>query len=173
MKNGALATIAKTVFLIATTAYFFSAVVDRQGYGFFDNVDLAIHEAGHVIFSFGGEFVTVAGGTILQLLLPLVFVLYFWLRREIYSAAIVSLWLGQSFTNVARYAGDAQKMELPLLGGGNHDWNYLLLNTGLILKTEAVSEFFYLTGVAILVAGMAAGAVAVINDFNETKKENL
>jgi hypothetical protein len=104
-----------------------------------------------------GEFAGVTGGTILQLLVPLVFVAYFFKRKDLYSAGIVSLWLGQSFINVARYAGDAILMELPLLGGGTHDWNYLLSTTGLLGETALISGFFYYAGMAILTAAAIIG----------------
>jgi hypothetical protein len=42
---------------------------------------------------------------------------------------------------VAHYANDAMKMQLPLLGGDNsiHDWNYLLIETGMLRHTNAVA----------------------------------
>jgi hypothetical protein len=127
---------------------------------FWYNVDLAIHEAGHVFFAFCGEFVAVAGGTIMQLSVPLIFAGYFFLKNDRYSAGVVLLWLGQNSINVARYAGDAQKMELELLGGGGHDWNYLLSATGLILKAGLVSDVFYYAGVAIITGGVIIGILS-------------
>jgi hypothetical protein len=47
-------------------------------YGLIDSVDLPIHEAGHPLFSIFGEFIGYAGGTLMQLLVPAVFLGYFW-----------------------------------------------------------------------------------------------
>ena len=51
-------------------------------YGLMDSVDLAIHEAGHPLFGIFGEFIGYAGGTLMQLLVPAVFLGYFWRRRD-------------------------------------------------------------------------------------------
>lgn len=158
-KSIPMAARAKGVFLAAAAVYFFCNASDRYGYHFLDNVDLAIHEAGHVFFAFCGEFVAVAGGTIMQLSVPLIFAGYFFLKNDRYSAGVVLLWLGQNSINVARYAGDAQKMDLELLGGG-HDWNYLLSATGLILKAGLVSDVFYYAGVAIITGGVIIGILS-------------
>lgn len=151
----------EAVFLLFAAGYFFTNAADRYGYHFLDNVDLAIHETGHVFFAFLGEFLAMAGGTILQLLVPLAFAAYFFTRGRSFSAGIVMLWLGQSFINVARYAGDAVKMELPLVGGGMHDWNYLLSSLNILDKTMLISNTFYYSGVAIIVAGVIFAVVAL------------
>ena len=124
--------------------YFLASAAGYRAWHFFDGIDLVIHEAGHVFFSPFGEFLTVAGGSIFQVLVPLVFVLYFIRRSDIFSGSFVSMWLGQSLVNVAVYAGDAQKMELPLLGNGTHDWNYLLTSLNLLSAAPIFFSLFYL-----------------------------
>lgn len=37
-----------------------------------DNVNLVFHEAGHVIFALGGEFIGILGGSLMQVLIPVV-----------------------------------------------------------------------------------------------------
>ncbi len=32
------------------------------------------------------------------------------------------VWLAENLLNVARYMADARRQELPLVGGGDHDW---------------------------------------------------
>jgi hypothetical protein len=150
----------KLIFFAVAAAYFVVCAADRQGYHFFDNVDLAIHEAGHVLFSPFGEFLQVAGGSILQLLVPLVFAAYFFIRADRFSGSTVLLWLGQSFTDVARYAADAQKMDLPLLGQGMHDWNYLLSQTNMLDSAVQVGNVFYYAGIAIIYAGIIIGLLS-------------
>jgi hypothetical protein len=72
-----------------------------------DNVDLPIHETGHLIFRPLGEFMMVAGGSFFRLPFPAVFRRVFPLAGKYYSAAIVLLWVGQSILNVWVYAADA------------------------------------------------------------------
>ena len=43
-------------------------------FGFVDNIDLAIHETGHLVFAPFGEFMNVLGGTLFQLIVPLTFI---------------------------------------------------------------------------------------------------
>ena len=42
-------------------------------YRWLDSLDLAIHETGHLVFAFGGEFLSLLGGTLFQLMVPLAF----------------------------------------------------------------------------------------------------
>lgn len=101
-------------------------------YHFLDAVNLLVHEAGHVAFGLFGELPGVLGGTLLQLLFPLLFVHYFWNRGQRFEASLCGVWLGESGMYTARYIADAQALELPLLGGGFHDWNWLLSRAGLL-----------------------------------------
>ncbi len=142
--------------------YFLSiAWAPMQG-SFLDNVDLAIHEAGHLLFSPLGQFISVAGGSLLQIIFPAAFVGYFLYQGSRYSAAIVALWLGQSILNVYVYAADAQVMQIVLLGGltgsegSFHDWNYLLTETGLLNSTKTVAGIIRLVGTLTIIAGSVA-----------------
>ncbi|PJE51001.1 MAG: hypothetical protein COV29_01840 [Candidatus Yanofskybacteria bacterium CG10_big_fil_rev_8_21_14_0_10_36_16] len=87
--------------LMIVAFYFIYAGLD--GWHFFDGVDLIIHEAGHFVFLPFGEFIYIAGGTLLQLLMPALFVFYFFKKDQFYSASLVTMWLGQSFINVSVY----------------------------------------------------------------------
>jgi hypothetical protein len=72
------------------------------------------HEAGHLIFRPLGDFLTIAGGTALQLLVPIAFSFHFARQGQWYSAAIVCFWLAMSLVDVSVYAGDAIAMQRPL-----------------------------------------------------------
>ena len=123
-------------------------------YHFLDGVNLLIHEAGHVLFSPLGQTMSVAGGTILQLLFPLAFVVHFWRRGQRFAAAICGVWASESLMYTARYLGDAQAQELPLIGGHIHDWNYLLGQAGLLESAPGLG-----TGLHILASLAAIGCV--------------
>jgi hypothetical protein len=159
-KKTTAAIFAKTAFFALAAVYFLARAADRNGYGFFDNVDLVFHEAGHVIFSLFGEIVGVAGGTIMQLLVPLALAVYFFAKKDRYSAGLVILWLGQSSVNAARYAADAVELKLPLLGDGMHDWTYMLSLTNSLGQAAAVSDIFYYSGIAIIMAGIIIGILS-------------
>lgn len=87
-----------------------------------DNANLVFHEAGHPIFSILGESVTVYGGTMGQLVFPLVAAWSFRRQHATASYSFSLLWLGENMFNIARYMADARAQILPLVGNGEHDW---------------------------------------------------
>lgn len=118
-------------------------------YGLFDYVDLGIHETGHIVFGPFGEFIGALGGTLLQLLFPLCFVWYFWRRGDRHAATVAGWWVAQNFWNVAVYVQDAQAEELPLVGGGVHDWAYLLGELGLLEHDHFMGQLVRFIGILI------------------------
>ena len=139
------------------------ALTPMQG-SFLDNIDLPIHEFGHLLFRPFGQFLMVAGGSLFQVIFPLVFVGYFLWQRSLYSAAVVVFWVGQSVLNVWVYAADAVVMQLVLTSGFTgsegsfHDWNYLLTATGLIGSTKAVAGAIRLAGTLVIIS---AGVLSI------------
>ena len=87
-----------------------------------DHANLAFHEAGHVFFGFFGATLGLYGGTLGQLVFPVVVFVSFYRRRQAVQAAFALLWCCQNLLNIARYAADARAQQLPLVGGGDHDW---------------------------------------------------
>ncbi|MFA6097729.1 MAG: hypothetical protein WC788_08985 [Candidatus Paceibacterota bacterium] len=146
--------------LAIVTAYFLNIALHYAQWTFLDNVDLIIHEAGHFIFGIlGNEFLAVAGGTLLQILMPLAFVTYFFLTGQKFSGALTMFWLGQSFLNVSVYAQDAVRGKLPLLGGDGsiHDWNFMLRHLNLLPSTDPIAGAIHNFGVALLFMAMIGG----------------
>jgi hypothetical protein len=160
--------IPKLIFAVLMSIYFLWIAWDPMQGSFLDNVDLAIHETGHLIFRILGEFMGVAGGSLFQVILPAVFVGYFIWQKSYYSAAIVMLWVGQSLLNVWVYAADAVKMQLVLTSGFTgaegsfHDWNYLLTATGWIDSTKTVAGLIRFAGTIVTIG---ASAAAIFNAF--------
>ena len=57
------------------------------------------------------------------------------------NAVMVALWwVAQNLWNVAVYVQDARAEELPLVGGGEHDWSYLLGRLGLLNQDHRIGE---------------------------------
>ncbi len=162
--------IPKLIFAVLLSIYFLWIAYDPMQGSFLDNVDLPIHETGHLLFRILGEFMMIAGGSLFEVIFPAVFVGYFVWQKSYYSAAVVSLWVGQSILNVWVYASDAVVMQLVLTSGftgtegGFHDWNYLLTATGLINSTKAVAGIIRFIGTITIIV---AGAVAVYFSFTK------
>lgn len=104
------------------------------GQSFMHNINLVFHEAGHILFIPFGRFMTVLGGSLFQVLVPLLVLLVFLIKEHNPFAASIGLWwLGQSLMDIAPYINDARNGQLILLGGttgqessGYHDWETLL-----------------------------------------------
>ncbi len=158
----------KLVFAALLTLYFLWIAFDPMQGSFLDMVDLPIHETGHLIFGIFGEFIGMAGGTLFQLILPAVFVGYFWWNEKYFSAAIVLFWVGQSVINVHVYAQDAVRMELPLVGGGIHDWNWMLTSLGLLDSTKVIASLIRVIGALTIVA---ASVTSIFYAFHSPERE--
>jgi hypothetical protein len=154
----------RLIFAGLLSLYFLWIAYDPMQGSFLDNVDLPIHETGHLISRPFGEFLMVAGGSLFQVILPVVFLGYFLWRKQYYAAAIVGLWVGQSILNVWVYAADAVRMQLVLTSGFTgsegsfHDWNYMLERTGLLNSTNKVAGLIRFVGTLTI---LASGAAAV------------
>ena len=86
---------------IVLAVYGFRMLTHPEVGWFLDNVDLPIHETGHLVFSPFGEFMQFAGGTLFQLLLPAVFVGYFFRQKDRHGASIALWWVAQNLWNVS------------------------------------------------------------------------
>lgn len=53
-------------------------------------------------------------------------------RRDRFAAAVCLWWAGENLVDVAVYMADARDLALPLVGGGEHDWNTLFYDFGLL-----------------------------------------
>ena len=145
----------KLVVALVASLYFFWCAYDPQQWHLIDGVNLVIHEAGHLVFSPLGEFMMIAGGSLFQVIMPAMFVSYFWYYGKYYSAALVFFWVGQSILNVSVYAGDSLDLQLPLLGGQDsvHDWNYMLSSLNLLPATAKIAAAIRLLGTIVIAVG--------------------
>jgi len=106
------------------------------GMSFMHIIILPIHEAGHVLRIPFGEFMTILGGSLFQLALPLGIGIVFMVKnRDNFGAALGLWWASVSLIDLSPYIYDALHPQLILLGGhtgsdGSHDWIYLLSRFG-------------------------------------------
>ncbi|HKC64923.1 MAG TPA: hypothetical protein VKB86_14870 [Pyrinomonadaceae bacterium] len=131
----------RLIIAILAGAYFLWAAAHPDEWRMIDGVNLVIHEAGHLFFRPFGEFLMIAGGSLFQVIVPVVFAGYFFFNRKYFSCALVLFWVGESLLNVSVYAADSVVMQLPLLGGNDsiHDWNYMLDRLGLLGQTAKIA----------------------------------
>lgn len=127
-------------------------------YFFMDNFLLIVHEAGHTFFGlFGSRFLTILGGSLFQILLPLMILVFCWINRK-YIGMQLSLWLvGFSWLDVAGYAADGGARQLPLIGGLGkeaHDWYNLLVRMNALQHDITFALIFVALGIACYLAAI-------------------
>lgn len=125
-------------------------------------VDLAVHEAGHVLFLWAPRDVVLVMGNGFQALVPLVFAFAFVVRhRDLAGGAAALAWAATSLQDASVYIADAPYRRLPLLGPEtSHDWWQLLGRHGWLGAADELSKLVWLVGlctyglaVAVLVVG--------------------
>jgi hypothetical protein len=114
------------------------AAADRTGFLFLDYVNLIIHEGGHFSFSWFGYTITILGGTLAELIVPLLCAAYFFWQREISGFAFCAFWFFENFPYIGTYMADARAQDLPLVGSGDHDWGILFGQWGLLMQDQRI-----------------------------------
>lgn len=129
--------------LLASGLFLLFVLLGRTAEGwtpFLDGINLLFHEAGHPLFGlFGSDTLAALGGTLMQVLVPLALTIGFWFKRQPLGTALCGQWAGENLLYVARYMADARAQELPLVGGGEHDWGTLFGEWGLLAKDQIIA----------------------------------
>lgn len=115
-----------------------------------DSANLAFHEAGHPLVGLFSSRLMVYGGTLMQLLLPLAAAWQLCRQQQIGGCHLCLIWLAENLLNVARYMADARRQELPLVGGGDHDWAYILGNWGLLSWDTTLAMWLRVLAVGLM-----------------------
>ena len=139
--------------------YGFICLRNPGEYRWIDSLDVAIHETGHLVFGFGGETLMLLGGTLFQLIVPAAFVVALWRAGDRHGATVPLWWMGQNCWNISVYVRDARAQELPLLGGGEHDWAILLANWDRLNQDVALANAVHLVGVVLYLAAIVGGSL--------------
>jgi len=118
---------------------------------YMDGVFVPVHEGGHIIFGWFGQFIAVAGGTFLQLAAPAMLAIYFAFRRQPQGVTFCMFFFFEQFGPIATYMADARAQELPLLtvGSGDdviHDWNYLFGKLGVLAHDTQIASAMRVIG---------------------------
>ncbi|NIQ18674.1 MAG: hypothetical protein GTN95_00400 [Gammaproteobacteria bacterium] len=144
---------------------------------FMHNINLVFHEAGHVFFKPFGRFMMILGGSLMQLLVPIVLMLGFILKNhDNFSASICLWWLGQSLMDLAPYIDDAMDQQLMLLGGktgadspGSHDWNNILIEFDVLEKCHAYAKLTDMAGTLVMLLAFAWGIIILLKQYRQIK----
>lgn len=124
---------------------------------------LPFHEFGHVLFRPFGEFLMLLGGTLVQVLMPLVLGGFFLVRnRDPFAAALMLWWASGAILDSAPYVYDAWKPQHVLLTGrtgdtGAHDFIDILGDLGLLHRAQPIGRGVHAFGAALMLAALAWG----------------
>jgi hypothetical protein len=159
----------------------------RNEYGYvplLSDIDLAIHEFGHMLFmpfgiQFLGNTMMILGGSLTQVAFPLIFFGYFLRkhdapRRDVFAAMVCLWWSGINLLSVAIYCADSRAGQLMLIDGSTgqesdgHDWNNLLTRWGLLEHDTAIAR--WMRAVAWLVC-VASIIVAVWSELQRPREQ--
>lgn len=145
------------------------------GNSFMHAVNLVFHEAGHVIFRLLGNFMMVLGGSLFQILVPLIVMGAFIRQQNNFAASVGLWWAGQSMMDIAPYINDARARQLPLLGGGDgrdrpwmHDWYNILGDLGMLNRDHAIAAFVDTLGELTVILALAWGGFLLYQQFSVT-----
>ncbi|HVZ48891.1 MAG TPA: hypothetical protein VG916_08915 [Gemmatimonadaceae bacterium] len=136
---------------------------DSDAWHVFRGITFGAHEFGHLFFALGGsEWMSVAGGSLMQLLVPVgaACAMIATPRKDWFGAVACGTWLAASLADLAPYIGDARAQALDLVSfspdGGGHDWHYLLAHAGLLKQDTAIARGARAAAVVVLLATTAA-----------------
>jgi hypothetical protein len=165
-----------------------TSVAFHNEYGYvplLSDIDLAIHEFGHMLFmpfgiQFLGNTMMILGGSLTQVAFPLIFFGYFLRkhddapRRDVFAAMVCLWWSGINLLSVAIYCADSRAGQLMLIDGSTgqesdgHDWNNLLTRWGLLEHDTAIAR--WMRAIAFLVC-VASIVIAVWSALQHQPRE--
>jgi hypothetical protein len=131
-------------------------------------INLPFHEAGHILFLPLGRFMTILGGSLMQVLVPAVCGLALYVQnRDPFGAALCAWWMGENLLDLAPYINDARALNLMLLGGPanaveGHDWEAILTSLGWLHLDHRLATGAHFIGAAIMVSALVWAAVAAV-----------
>lgn len=141
---------------------------NATGESFLHLINLPFHEAGHILFMPFGRFMTILGGSLGQVLMPIVCLVAFLVKtRDPFGASVALWWTAESLMDMAPYINDARALDLVLLGGvtgketDGHDWNNILAMLGCLEYDHRLAHLVYNVGILVMLASFAWGGLLV------------
>ena len=142
---------------------------DVIGASFLHLINLPFHEAGHVLFSPFGDFMTTLGGSLMQVLVPIACGIAFLTTHwNPFAAAVMGWWAAENLLDVAIYINDARALQLTLIGGQTgaevegHDWERILTLTNSLHLDHRLANIAQLIGEAVMVGCLVWALVVAL-----------
>ncbi|MBI2817845.1 MAG: hypothetical protein HYX72_12995 [Acidobacteria bacterium] len=155
-----VSTAALTGWLVFYALFLVYAATHSNGFLFIDNVNLIVHESGHLLFGWFGRTLGLWGGTLMELLVPFALACYFVLCRQPAASAFASFFFFENFLYISVYMADARAQALPLVAVGDpeqggHDWFNIFSSLGLLQHDTAIAHVVKILGWIGMIATVA------------------
>ena len=142
-------------------------------------INIPFHEAGHVIFKIFGRFMASLGGSLAQILIPLICLFTLLLKtKDTFGASVTLWWTGQNFIDLAPYINDARSLTMPLIGGftgrvspyGFHDWEFILKESGLLRHDHFIAGLSFTVGAILIILSFVWGGILLYRQYKNLAK---
>lgn len=147
------------------------------GESFLHLINLPFHEAGHLIFMPFGRFMMFLGGTLGQILMPMICLGTFLIKmRDPFGASVALWWTAESLMDIAPYINDARALELMLIGGvtgketDGHDWNNILTMLNLLEWDHRLAHLTYNIGVLLMLGSFLWGGILLFRHYHRLSR---
>jgi hypothetical protein len=182
---------ARLVLAVVLALLAWSAFRNEYGYiPLLSDIDLAIHEFGHMLFmpfgiQFLGNTMMILGGSLTQVAFPLIFFGYFLRkhddapRRDVFAAMVCLWWSGINLLSVAIYCADSRAGQLMLIDGSTgqesdgHDWNNLLTRWGLLAHDTVIARWMRAIAFLVCVGSIIVAVWSALQQPREQPAEAL
>ena len=148
------------------------------GESFLHLINLPFHEAGHLIFMPFGRLMMFLGGTLGQILMPMICLGTFLLKtRDPFGAAVALWWTAESLMDIAPYINDARALDLMLIGGvtgketDGHDWNNILTMLGWLEWDHRLAHLTYNLGILLMLTSFLWGSVLLFRHYQRRSSD--
>ena len=117
---------------------------------------------------------TVLGGSLLQVLIPIICAgTFLYQQHDRFAAAVCTWWAGQNLVDLAPYIADARRLRLVLIGGRTgaevegHDWEYLLTSLGWLHLDNTLGRAAQVAGTLVMISALAWAITTIIRRRDE------
>lgn len=139
--------------LVIYLVYIFIKYLQVPNYfSILEGVNYLVHEAGHLIALPFGRVLEVINGTLLECLVPVIFLVAFLKQGEFFGASFCFGWLSTAFFYASWYISTAQQTD-----NWNHDWFQMLSTMGILMYNHQIAFLVKSAAVILMLFSIISG----------------
>ena len=129
------------------------------------------------MFSPLGKFMTVLGGSLFQIIIPVVCAVAFARQEDWFSMWVCVWWAGENFVDLGPYIADARALQLPLIGGQTgaevygHDWEAILETLGWLHLDRRIGTAAHVAGSVVMIGSLVLGVWCLVRQSAREQTE--